>query len=522
MKTTTNYALKKPEGTDVVNIQDFNVNSDFIDGKLKELETNEIYYAVATGTANNYAISVSAITALYDGLAVCAKINIASTGASTININGLGAKAIVDSLGNPITSGGLKANTPYTLRYNGVNFILQGKGGGGNVTADKLLIGATATGDSGAIVGTMADNGAINITPGTTAQAIPQGYTSGGAVAGDSNLITGNIKAGATIFGVAGKSSVVDTADGTTTADKILNTYTGYVNGAKVTGTMANNGAVTITPGATAKPIPVGYHNGAGTVATDVNLVTGNIMAGKTIFGVAGKASVVDTSSANATATQILSGYTGYVNGAKLTGTMPYITGDANAHYNANNVTAGVYSGDGVNYAYLGVPSGNYLNNVSWIKSPQPGLIASNIRNGYNIMGVVGNLTIEGLGGARFASGTSNLYISGQTACIDISSCGFTPNLVIVRQTGSYSYTVSNGGYLRTIPESYNMFSLFINYNGFVANGLNPWYNTSGDEIAIVWGTAPTFNLSALKIVNESIWSGSSCTGAFKWLAVKF
>lgn len=522
MKTTTNYALKKPEGTDVVNVQDFNGNSDIIDGKLKELETNEIYYAVATGTANNYAISVSAITSYYDGLAVCAKINIASTGASTININGLGAKGIYDSLGNPITSGGLKANTPYTLRYNGVNFILQGKGGGGNVTADKLLIGTTATGDSGAIVGTMPDNGAINITPGTTTQAIPQGYTSGGTVSGDSNLITGNIKAGATIFGVTGKSSVVDTADGTTTADKILNTYTGYVNGAKVTGTMANNGAITITPGATAKTIPPGYHNGAGTVATDGNLVTGNIIAGKTIFGVAGKASVVDTSSANATASQILSGYTGYVNGSKITGSMPYITGDGNAHYNANNVTAGAYSGDGVNYAYLGVPSGNYLNNVSWIKSPQPGLIASNIRNGYTIMGVVGNLTIEGLGGARFATGTSNLYINGQTACIDISSCGFTPNMVLVRQIGSYSYTVANGGYVRTIPESYNMFSLLINYNGFVATGINPWYNTNGDEIAITWGTVPTFTLNALKIVNETIWQGSSCTGTFKWLAVKF
>lgn len=452
MKTTTNYALKKPEGTDVVNVQDFNVNSDIIDGKLKELETNEIYYAVATGTANNYAIAVSAITALYDGLAVCAKINIASTGASTININGLGAKAIVDSLGNPITSGGLKANTPYTLRYNGVNFILQGKGGGGNVTADKLLIGTTATGDSGAIVGTMPDNGAINITPGTTAQAIPPGYISGGTVAGDSNLITGNIKAGSTIFGVAGKSSVVDTADGTTTADKILNTYTGYVNGSKVTGTMANNGAVTITPGATAKTIPPGYHNGSGTVATDVNLVTGNILAGKTIFGVTGKSSVVDTSSATALAGQMLGGATAYVNGSKITGSIPSIMGDGNAHYNANNVTGGAYSGDGVNYAYLGVPTGSYLNNVSWIKSPQPHLLPQYIVSGATICGVSGGATVSSLGGKPYSAGTCTMQMLVVTAgdtftasnqkrlYINVSGLSFTPKIIQVYTSQTWFY----------------------------------------------------------------------------------
>lgn len=36
MKYTTNYTLKKPEGTDKVNIQDFNDNADTIDAKIKE------------------------------------------------------------------------------------------------------------------------------------------------------------------------------------------------------------------------------------------------------------------------------------------------------------------------------------------------------------------------------------------------------------------------------------------------------------------------------------------------------
>ena len=37
MRLTTNLGLKKPEGTDVVNIDDFNYNADILDAKVKEL-----------------------------------------------------------------------------------------------------------------------------------------------------------------------------------------------------------------------------------------------------------------------------------------------------------------------------------------------------------------------------------------------------------------------------------------------------------------------------------------------------
>ena len=38
MKYTSNYNLKKPEGTDIVNIDDLNYNADILDQKLKEVE----------------------------------------------------------------------------------------------------------------------------------------------------------------------------------------------------------------------------------------------------------------------------------------------------------------------------------------------------------------------------------------------------------------------------------------------------------------------------------------------------
>lgn len=39
MKETLNYKLKKPEGTDIVNVEDLNFNADIIDTQLKERDT---------------------------------------------------------------------------------------------------------------------------------------------------------------------------------------------------------------------------------------------------------------------------------------------------------------------------------------------------------------------------------------------------------------------------------------------------------------------------------------------------
>ena len=80
-----------------------------------------------------------------------------------------------------------------------------GEGGSGSAVAGDLLFGKTATVDSGDITGTMPNNGALGtITPTTSNQSIPAGYTSGGTVAGDADLVGGNIKSDVNIFGVSG------------------------------------------------------------------------------------------------------------------------------------------------------------------------------------------------------------------------------------------------------------------------------------------------------------------------------
>ena len=89
-------------------------------------------YAAATGSANAYAVTLDpAPTGYVDGMAVAVKINVDNTGASTLNVNGLGAKPIKKPNGNDVAAGNLKAGSIYTFRYNGANFILQAEGGYG-------------------------------------------------------------------------------------------------------------------------------------------------------------------------------------------------------------------------------------------------------------------------------------------------------------------------------------------------------------------------------------------------------
>lgn len=124
-------------------------------------------------------------------------------------------------------------------------------------------------------------------------------------------------------------------------------------DGAIITGTMTNNGAVEKTLDVTTitYTIPKGYHSGTGTVK--ITLETKTVTPTKsrqTIVPTSGKvlsqvtveaipANYVDTADANAKATEILDGKTAYVGGVKVEGAMPN-NGDTSGSINGITTTS--------------------------------------------------------------------------------------------------------------------------------------------------------------------------------------
>ena len=98
-------------------------------------------------------------------------------------------------------------------------------------------------------------------------------------------------------------------------AGDILSGKTVYVNGSKVIGTMANQGAKTASLNCGGSyTIPAGYHNGSGKVTANSLASQTGVQSGKTAIS----------------AGVVRSGYEGWVNGSRVSGNMTNYTGNTN------------------------------------------------------------------------------------------------------------------------------------------------------------------------------------------------
>lgn len=286
---------------------------------------------------------------------------------------------------------------------------------------------------------------------------IPISYNS---VATAMKITSDKIKSGESIFGVEGNQSVVDTSDANATSDDIVQGKTAYVNGQKVTGTVQEINSdlgvsegeyvtndtiplVGVTETNIFAPIPDtvllrGDNKSQiimvvknSDIATDAGLTPDKLVEGNKILGITGTAKVgTDTSDANATAKDIVSGKTAYVNGNKLSGTITQVNNGSNLEVSTvsnllfnmvesdNNIIKIGYNFND-NYDKVFRQGSRLFIKIPYTELTTPLAIYPNmIAKGSKILGISG--TYEGSGvDTSDANATANDIIKGYSAYVD-------------------------------------------------------------------------------------------------------
>jgi len=148
--TVTDHTLAR--GSDINNIAD-SVEAGF--DKLPteaELKANTDYAPSDTGAADAYVVSLTYAPSAYAaGMKVMFKPANTSTGASTINVNSLGAVAIKQYDGTAIEAGDITAGRMVELRHDGTNFVLNAPtDAAANATAAAASASAASTSETNA------------------------------------------------------------------------------------------------------------------------------------------------------------------------------------------------------------------------------------------------------------------------------------------------------------------------------------------------------------------------------------
>ena len=164
--------------------------------------------------------------------------------------------------------------------------------------AGKLPSGVTAYADGTKNTGTASENDSSDLTVSGATVTVPAGYYASSA---SGTVSSGSATPAATITATGAS---VSTGTNTLTLSKsVSNTPTvsaGYVSSGtagnssvSLTASVTTKGAATITPGTSNQTIASGtYLTGTQTISGDANLLAGNIVSGKTIFGVVGSAQI--------------------------------------------------------------------------------------------------------------------------------------------------------------------------------------------------------------------------------------
>jgi hypothetical protein len=373
---------------------------------------------------------------------------------SSLSGTGKTLTEIYSALTNLVSADKVKLNTTY---LNVAGTLVPS---GGDATAANVLSGKTFFGDSQSNwtlqTGAMANNGSFSLTCGVSGQSVTAGYYSGGTLAGDADLVTGNIKSGVNIFGVVGDSNVVNTSSGDAVNSDILSGKKAWVDGVEITGNVSAGSNVSGADGLKTFSIPNGIYSSNTCTANDADLTVGNIKKDTVIFGVTGTLAPDGT----AAATDCLSTKTFYSGNSwtQKTGSIANCSSEgSNACYAASGywtATSGANVSGTDGSITFNIPNGYYSSKTC--TAVDGDLTVGNIKKDVNILGVTGTANVvTGTGTGSVATASQillNYYAWGATGAV-IQGSALSYGLPKTGQTTSI-VTNDDGTYQKGKPSS--------------------------------------------------------------------
>ncbi len=241
MILTSNYGLKKPEGADLVNVEDFNANADVIDEKLGAVEAEMA--AVKKSVSDGKTLVADAITAQGTATAADASFetmaeNVTAAGTARYNAGVAGAK-----VGNATTADVLTGKTFTNAAGIGLSGTMKNLSASAAVTyttsnktpvvaGDAIFFEKNSDGVQRCCIRTGANN--AGYTDSNTLFSYPMAYRGNwtGATTGSGNVTipAGYHSGGGYVSGAGAYNAGVTAADNRANANSV-NYKTGYNNG---------------------------------------------------------------------------------------------------------------------------------------------------------------------------------------------------------------------------------------------------------------------------------------------------
>jgi microcystin-dependent protein len=101
------------------------IDADYLNSIIAAIRQSELIYAEDAGSSDSYAIALPNAPSSYtNGMIINFKANTANTGSCTLNVNGLGAKAIKNIRDKDLDTGSILSGQMVSVMYNGTNFIM--------------------------------------------------------------------------------------------------------------------------------------------------------------------------------------------------------------------------------------------------------------------------------------------------------------------------------------------------------------------------------------------------------------